>query len=479
MADVQTPDRSRRRFRPPRRLVRLLAAATAGAALIASAGLAITNASAEPEDVSAAQDWNLVWSDEFNGSAGQLPSTSNWQFDIGHGYPGGPANWGTGEIAYHTDDPANISMDGSGNLEITALRDGSGNWTAARIETVKSDFKAPEDGTLRIEGRLQLPQVTGDAALGYWPAFWALGSPFRGNYWNWPGVGEFDIMENVNGQSNTHAVLHCGVAPGGPCNEFNGLGATTQCGGSCHNGFHTYSFEWDESGSSGQLRWYADGQLFHTVNESALPADTWAQMTDHAGYFILLNLAMGGAFPDGVAGHATPTSATQPGHSMLVDYVRVYTSGGGTGEPTDPPTTDDPTDPPGEQRDAYAAIEATSFDASSSGLNSGSDAIGPLGNGDWVRFDDVNFGSSSPLDFVARVASGAGGGVSGLVEVRVDSATASPIGSFSVANTGGWTAWKNVPGNVTATTGVHDVYLTFTSGQPQDFVSVDQFHFRR
>lgn len=471
MAQAQTSEPTRRRPLR-RRLARVIAAATAGAAVIATAGLALTSAGAQ-EQPRAAQAWDLVWSDEFNGSAGQQPSTANWIYDIGHSYPGGPANWGTGEIAAHTDDPANISMDGSGNLEITALRDGAGQWTAARIETVRTDFKAPSGGTLKIEGRLRLPQVTGEAALGYWPAFWALGSPYRGNYHNWPGVGEFDIMENVNGQSNTHAVLHCGVAPGGPCDEFNGLGATTQCGGSCHDGFHTYSFEWDESGTSGQLRWYADGRLFHTVNESALPADTWAQMTEHAGYFILLNLAMGGAFPDGVAGHATPIAATQPGHSMLVDYVRVYTRGG-SGEPTDPPTTGNP----GGERDAYAFIDATSFDASSSGLASGSGAIGPLGDGDWVRYDDVDFGSSSPLDFAARVASGAPGGVSGLVEVRIDSVSANPIGSFAIANTGSWTSWRDVPGNVSAVTGVHDVYLTFTSGQPQDFVSVERFHFR-
>ncbi|THV25914.1 glycoside hydrolase family 16 protein [Glycomyces paridis] len=478
MAEVQTSDHPRRRLR--RRLARTFAAAAAGVAVLAAAVLAVGSASAEPE---AAQAWDLVWSDEFNGSAGQLPSSANWQIDLGHAYPGGPWNWGTGEIAAHTDNPANVSMDGAGNLEITALRDGSGQWTSARIETQRADFKPPTDGTLRIEGRLQLPQVTGDAALGYWPAFWALGSPFRGNYWNWPGIGEFDIMENVNGQSNTHAVLHCGVAPGGPCNEFNGLGATTQCGGNCHNGFHTYSFEWDESGASGQLRWYADGQLFHTVNESALPADTWAQMTDHAGYFILLNLAMGGAFPDGVAGFATPTAATQSGHSMLVDYVRVYTAGG-DGGPTDPPTTEDPTDPPGDGIDAYSRIEVESaVDQSGTGTENTADTGGGqnvawIGNGDWLRFNDVDFGSQSPLDFVARVASGAGGGVSGLVEVRIGSRTASPIGSFAIASTGGWQTWRTVPANVSQVTGVHDVYLTFTSGQPNDFVNVNWFHFR-
>jgi beta-glucanase (GH16 family) len=460
--------------RSRRGLARIVAALTAGAAVIAAAGLAVASAGAQ-EGPEAAQTWNLVWADEFNGSAGQQPATSNWIYDLGHNYPGGPANWGTGEIAAHTSSPANVSFDGSGNLKITALRDGAGAWTSARLETVRTDFKPPSGGTLKVEGRLQLPQVTGEAALGYWPAFWALGSPFRGNYQNWPGVGEFDFMENVNGLDWTFGTLHCGVAPGGPCNEFNGIAGQTYCGGSCHNGFHTYGFEWDESGSAGQLRWYVDGSLYHTIDEGSLPADTWAQMTDHAGYFLMLNLAIGGAFPDGVAGRTTPTSATVPGHSMLVDYVRVYTAGGGgTGEPTDPPTTSNP----GGARDAFAQIDAASFDAAS-GATAGGSSIGPLGNGDWVRYDDVNFGSASPADFIARVASGAGGGVSGLVEVRIDSATATPIGSFAIANTGGWTSWRDVPGNVTAVTGTHDVFLTFTSGQPQDFVSVQEFHFRR
>jgi hypothetical protein len=36
------------------------------------------------------------------------------------------------------------------------------------------------------------------------------------------------------------------------------------------------------------------------------------------------------------------------------------------------------------------------------------------------------------------VASGAGGGVSGLVEVRIDSRGNAPISSFAIGNTGGW-----------------------------------------
>ncbi|GAB3964826.1 glycoside hydrolase family 16 protein [Streptomyces sparsus] len=327
------PPLARRR---PRHRAATAAAVAAVAVILALVAAAFTAAPAQGA-VPPAPGWTLKWSDDFDGPARSLPSSERWQIDTGHGYPGGPDRWGTGEIQRYTDSPDNISLDGSGNLRITPLRDGAGNWTSGRIETRRADFKAPADGVLRIESRLQMPNITGEAAVGYWPAFWALGAPYRGNYWNWPSIGEFDIMENVNGLNSVWAVLHCGVNPGGPCNETQGLGASRPCPGStCQSGFHTYRFEWDRSSSPNELRWYVDDQLYHSLSQDEFDATTWSNMTDHAGYFLLLNVAMGGAFPDGVAGRATPVAATQPGHPMVVDYVAVWTRGG-DGGPTDPP----------------------------------------------------------------------------------------------------------------------------------------------
>jgi Carbohydrate binding module (family 6) len=66
-------------------------------------------------------------------------------------------------------------------------------------------------------------------------------------------------------------------------------------------------------------------------------------------------------------------------------------------------------------------------------------------NGDWALYRGIDFGSSAATQFVARVASGAAGGVSGLVEVRLDNRSNAPIGSFAIANTGGWQSWRSVP----------------------------------
>jgi len=420
--------------------------------------------------------WTTVWSDDFNGAAGSLPSAANWIIDTGTSYPGGPPNWGTGERQTYTNNPANLSLDGQGNLRITPLRDGAGNWTSGRIETQRANFKPAAGRTLRIESRLQMPNVTGDAALGYWSAFWALGSPYRGNYWNWPGIGEFDVMENVNGINSVWGVLHCGVSPGGPCNENNGIGASRACPGStCQSAFHTYSFEWDRASTPNAFRWYVDGQQYHSVTQAQLPADTWASMTEHAGYFLLLNVAMGGGFPDGVAGFQTPTPATVPGRPMVVDYVAVFESGGGG----NPPTTTTTTNPPGNGFDARSTIQAEAYSAQNGTFventtdAGGGQNVAGINNGNWLRFDGVRFGSTAATQFKARVASGAGGGASGLVQVRLGSPTGAVIGDFAVGNTGGWQSWRTIPANIRATTGTHTVYITFSSGQPADFVNVN------
>jgi hypothetical protein len=289
-------------------------------------------------------------------------------------------------------------------------------------------------------------------------------------------------MENVNGIDAVWGVLHCGVNPGGPCNETQGLGAKLACpGATCQSAFHTYAFEWDRTVTPNVLRWYVDGRQFHSVSQSQVGDSYWTSMTAHDGYHILLNVAMGGAFPNAVEGSATPTAATVSGRPMLVDYVAVYTRGGGGTTPTTTAPTTAP--PPGGIRDAYAQIQAESFTAQSGVIveacSEGGQNIGAVRNGDWVQFDNVDFGTGGVRDFVARVASGAAGGVSGLVEVRIDSRGNAPIGGFAIADTGGWQSWRSVPGNVSNVSGRHTVFLTFTSGQPNDFVNVNWFQFRR
>ncbi|MFE5917509.1 glycoside hydrolase family 16 protein [Streptomyces sp. NPDC056468] len=455
-----------RRRRPLRRLVAVLS--TLG---LAAAVATVASPSANAEAPTPPSGWTQVFVDDFTGSAGSGVNTANWQYATGTGYPGGPANWGTGEIETMTSSTNNVALDGSGNLRITPRRDASGNWTSGRIETNRTDFQPPSGGKLRVQSRIQMPNVTGAAARGYWPAFWMLGAPYRGNYWNWPSVGELDIMENVQGLNTVWSTMHCGTSPGGPCNETTGIGGSRACPGTtCQAGFHTYALEWDRSTSPQQIRFYVDDINYHTVRADQVDATTWSNATNH-GFYIILNVAMGGGFVDAFGGG--PDGATVPGHSMVVDYVQVLSSGSGT------------TPPPTGNRDAYSAIQAESYD-SQGGVSTettadsgGGQNIGSLAGGDWALYRGVNFGSKAATQFVARVASGAANGVSGLVEVRLDSRSNAPVGSFAVGNTGGWQSWRTIPANIGGVTGTHDVHLTFTSGQPSDFVNVNWFNFGR
>lgn len=268
----------------------------------------------------AATTWNQIWSEDFNGPAGAKVNTSNWLYDIGTG-------WGTGEIETMTNSTNNVYLDGHSHLVIKPLF-ANGAWTSGRIESQRSDFAAPVGGKLTVEASIQQPNVSGAAAAGYWPAFWMLGSLFRVDH-NWPQDGEVDIMEDINGLSSVFGTLHCGVDPGGPCNETSGIGSGQRACVGCQTGFHTYRMEIDRSVSPEQVRWYLDGVKYFTVNANQVDPTTWAHAVDH-GFFIIFDLAMGGGFPAAFGGG--PTAATRSGVPMVIDNVHVYTANGsGTG----------------------------------------------------------------------------------------------------------------------------------------------------
>jgi hypothetical protein len=150
--------------------------------------------------------------------------------------------------------------------------------------------------------------------------------------------------------------------------------------------------------------------------------------------------------------------------------------GAGSG-PTPPPP------PPAGGLNAYSTIQAESYSAQAGTQtepcqdSGGGSAVGYIANGDWLQYNHVDFGSSAATQLQARIASGVAAGVSGLVEIRLDSRSSTPIGSVAVADTGGWQSWRTVPANIAGVTGVHTVYITFTSGQPADFVNLNWFTF--
>jgi hypothetical protein len=133
--------------------------------------------------------------------------------------------------------------------------------------------------------------------------------------------------------------------------------------------------------------------------------------------------------------------------------------------------------------DAYQPIQAESAAAQSgvefqdTGDSGGGKNAGWIAGGDWLRFDQINFGDSPAVQLVARVASQVGDGVNGRMEVRLDDQNSAPIGSLPVRGTGGWQTWVNQATDITPTTGVHTVFLTFAADRGDDFLNLNYVSF--
>ncbi|MFE2427680.1 discoidin domain-containing protein [Streptomyces sp. NPDC059373] len=279
-----------------------------------------------------ADTWNTLWSDDFTGAAGSQPASADWTVDTGTGYANGPAKWGTGEVETSSAASANVGLDGNGHLNLTAVKSGS-SWTSGRVETKRSDFQAPAGGKLRISATVKQPDPAD--ALGYWPSFRALGAAYRADPTAWPAPGEADILENVNGRSQLSATLHCGTAPGGNCNEYDGLSSGLATCAGCQTGYHTYEEVIDRTVSDEQIRFSLDGNQIWQVDESQVGVATWEKAV-HQGVFLLFNLGIGGSYPDSVCGCTSPAATTGSGGTLSVDAVSVSST---TGTAPDPLTT--------------------------------------------------------------------------------------------------------------------------------------------
>ncbi|MDT5039116.1 MAG: hypothetical protein QOE51_101 [Actinoplanes sp.] len=265
--------------------------------------------------------FTLTFADAFGGAAGTGLNRQIFSYDTGPG-----STFGTGEIETMTDSAGNVFHDGQGHLVLRARHTGSDpgqGWTSGRVETRAATFGAAKGGVVRMQASIQQPNVSTATGAGYWPAFWMLGNGLRAGG-TWPRIGEVDILEDVNSRGSVFGTLHCGVNPGGPCNESSGVGSGEHACAGCQSGLHTYAVEIDRSRSVEQIRWYLDGRAYFTLSQSRFDAKTWADAVDHP-FFIIFDLAIGGGFPGAFGGG--PNARTVSGGSMKIDYVAVYNKG--------------------------------------------------------------------------------------------------------------------------------------------------------
>jgi endo-1,3-1,4-beta-glycanase ExoK len=99
--------------------------------------------------------------------------------------------------------------------------------------------------------------------------------------------------------------------------------------------------------------------------------------------------------------------------------------------------------------------------SSSSGVTTWNGGVGSFDPGDWIRFDNVNL-SSGYNNFSIEYATT----LNGSMEVRLDSAWGTVIGTINYSSTGGWGTykWTGCGLNPGVANGTHTIYIKSTNG---------------
>jgi beta-glucanase (GH16 family) len=242
-----------------------------------------------------ATQWNIVWSDEFNGNS---INTNIWTFETGNGCPN-LCGWGNNELEYYTS-RTNNAYESGGLLHIVAQEESMGgfSFTSARMKSLGL-YNTPVYG--RFEWRAAMP-----AGVGMWPGLWMLGSDYPTA--GWPDCGEIDVAETKGTELTlVHGSLHSGS---------DETGIYTFSGGSITN-FHTYMVDWE----SNSISFSVDGQVYETQTSWTSPIGPFPAPFN-SPFYLLMNLAVGGNFVGNPSVAAIEAGTVFPAE-IQVDYVRV------------------------------------------------------------------------------------------------------------------------------------------------------------
>jgi len=252
----------------------------------------------EDSEVPEMEGYTLLWHDEFNGDA---MNEDNWVYD-----PHEPG-WTNNELQEYTTSTDNVFVrDGRMVLKAIKTVDENGNdyYTSGKIKGQnKQDFMY---GKVVVSAKVPEGQ-------GLWPAIWMMPTD-ESYYGQWPKCGEIDIMETLGNQTHiAYGTIHYGE----PHAEQQGI--YTLEGEKFSDDFHEFSVEWEP----GEMRFYVDGNLYHTVNDwfTAYPDEDEKPYPApfNQTFFVQLNLAVGGNWP------GNPDETTDFDKAEFeIDYVRVY-----------------------------------------------------------------------------------------------------------------------------------------------------------
>ena len=259
-----------------------------------------------------AQQWQLVWSDEF--SRDGRPDEATWNFEQGF-QRNHEAQWYQADNAWQQDGLLIIEARREHDRPNPTYRPDSRQWgrqrktidyTSACLTTMgKREFLY---GRLEVSARIP----TGGGA---WPAIWTLGSGMP-----WPSCGEIDIMEYYRIGGQPHILANAAWGNDQPyAAVWNSRKVPythfTQRDPDWAQRFHLWRMDWDET----SIRIYLDDEL---LNEVPLSQTVNGEIGHHTNPFrrpqyILLNLALGGDNGGEIDDAALPMR-------YEIDYVRIY-----------------------------------------------------------------------------------------------------------------------------------------------------------
>ena len=265
--------------------------------------------------------YRLVWADYFND--GTL-DRDNWNMEV-NGDGGG-----NDELQYYTDRAENVSVgiepaSGKGCLIITARKEDYQGRTCTSGRLTTQDKMTFTHG--KVEASIKFPHT----ANGLWPAFWMMGNDISSV--GWPRCGEIDIVEmgHVTGiQNGTQDRYFNGACHWGfyRDNAYPNYANHFTASYSLQDDFHLFTVYWDTE----NIRMYLDQDRYPDAEpyfQMAITdtSDDWATGNYfHKPNFILLNLAVGGRFPQ-IFNIDQVTALASGEASMYVDFVKVYQRG--------------------------------------------------------------------------------------------------------------------------------------------------------
>jgi beta-glucanase (GH16 family) len=252
--------------------------------------------------------YKLVWSEEFD--APGLPDPAKWSYEVGLVR--------NKEEQYYTEGRKENARVENGHLVLEGIKEefknakfqeGSANWQHAEKAKYTSGSIHTNGKASWTYGRVEVRAKLPAGAKGMWPAIWMLGTNI--GEIGWPKCGEIDIMEFVGKEPNhVFGTLHWFNPEKG---KHDSRGGKHVADPPPSEDFHRYTVDW----TAEKIDFYYDDLLYHTHDLTDPKIPQGADNPFHKPQYLILNLALGGAWGGKIDDSALP-------QQFLVDYVRVY-----------------------------------------------------------------------------------------------------------------------------------------------------------